>query len=145
MKRRWSSYKIISAHLHLSNKQNKRFRSSDKKEAKIRTNPKINEMLTNIINTQLRCSRAYSSLTVARNEKRMVLYILSCCFKFSVINYVMCVYDSMCVCVCIVCVCVCVLLLLLVMTKCIFLSVYLSNFTFAERTQFYLTAITYPV
>ena len=41
------------------------------------------------------------------------------------------------------CVCVCCVLLLLVMTKCIFLSVYLSNFTFAERTQFYMTAITH--
>ena len=36
------------------------------------------------------------------------------------------------------CVCMCVLLLL-VRTKCIFLNVYLSDFTFAERTQFYLT------
>ena len=62
-----------------------------------------------------------------------------------------CVRVCVCLCLCVcvfVCVCVggCVLLLLVhVGTKCIFLYVYLSDFTFAERTQFYLTAITYPV
>ena len=58
------------------------------------------------------------------------------------------IYKCMCMCVCVyvcVCVCVCVCVLLLVMTKCIFLNMYLSDFTFAERTQFYLTVITYPV
>ena len=76
------------------------------------------------------------------------VYVCVCvcmCVCVCVCVYV-CVYVCVCVCVC-MCVYVCVycVLLLLVRTKCIFLSVYLSNFTFAERTQFYLTAITNPV
>ena len=42
-----------------------------------------------------------------------------------------------------VCVCVCKCVVVVVRTvQCIFLKVYLSYFTFAERTQYYLAAIT---